>query len=255
MVLRGKYRLAFFEDLGHIVEIHVHQSSEAETDSLAAAAREVGRCLCPDGSTSGEEWNSARARETEALINWAEKNGRLIPLSAVQGRARHSGMEHGVWFDEPSGRWFKLTHSGEFGRFPEIDYTLDKQTQNWCQQVLLRVGTPGEYLERMLLSRDLFGDDVNLEGVAKNGDHACVLISQAHIIGKAPRTSEVTVFMRKAGFLPAPDFAWYKPDTGIGAFDAQVRNFLRAGKEIIPIDLILTPTTGELRDFFLKWVC
>jgi hypothetical protein len=32
----------------------------------------------------------------------------------------------------------------------KIDYTLDKQTQNWCQQVLLRVGTPGEYLERLL---------------------------------------------------------------------------------------------------------
>jgi len=105
----------------------------------------------------------------------------------------------------------------------------------------------------LLLSRDLFGDDVKLENVARDGDDACVLISQGHIVGKAPRTREVTVFMRKAGFLPAPDFASYKPDTGIAAFDAQVRNFLRVGKEIIPIDLILTPTTGELRDYFLKW--
>ena len=142
--------------------MHGDRSSETEADSLESAAREVGRCLRPDGSSSEEELTFARARETEALFNWAKTCGRLIPQSAVQCRPRHSGMEHGVWFDEPSGRWFKLTHAGEFGRFPEIEFTLDKKTQEWSRQVLLRVGTPGEYLQRLLLSRSLFGDDVKV---------------------------------------------------------------------------------------------
>ncbi len=158
-------------------------------------------------------------------------------------------MEHGVWFDESCGKWFKLTHRGEFGRFPELEYTLDKRTQKWCPEVLLRIGTPGEYLERLLLGRSLFGDDVSIEGVIRDGDQARVLISQTHIVGETPKPREMAVFMRRTGFLPAPDFAWYHPISKIAAFDAQARNFLRSGASIIPIDLILTPVEGELRTY------
>jgi hypothetical protein len=51
--------------------------------------------------------------------------------------------------------------------------------------------------------------------------------------------------------FPFPDFAWYNPSSGIAAFDALARNFLRTSdSDILPIDLILTPVEGPLREYF-----
>ncbi len=57
--------------------------------------------------------------------------------------------------------------------------------------------------------------------------------------------------MISSGFLSAPDFTWYNPSSGIAAFDALARNFLRTiDSDILPIDLILTPVEGPLREYF-----
>lgn len=156
-------------------------------------------------------------------------------------------MEHTVWFDEPSQRWFKLTHPGEFGRFPEIDHVLDKRTQKWRPEVLLRLATLGEYLARLRLANELFGDDLRLEGIAGAGAMMRALISQPHLVGEAPAPAEIAAFMEDFGFRATEDFAFYDPHSHLAAFDAQPRNFLETPRGVLPIDLILTPVEGELR--------
>lgn len=153
-------------------------------------------------------------------------------------------MEHTVWFDEECQRWLKLTHPGEFGRFPELHYTLDKQTQAWLTEVLLRVATPGEYLRRQMLSRELFGDDVEIEAVSGAGDTTQVLISQGHLVGQTPTLGQIIDFMDALGFYPGPNFSYYQPERQIGAFDAQPRNFMLTPDGVVPIDIILTPIEG-----------
>jgi hypothetical protein len=231
--------------------LYGNRSSEIEGDSLQAAAGHVGRCLRPNGEASESEWKDAYWGETNVLVSWAESNRLVIPLCNVVGRSRHDGAEHGVWYNEGLGRWFKLTHRGKFGGIPELGYALDKKSQGWRKEFILRQGTPGEYLVRMTLGNQLFGDDVQLEGVVQDNEHARILISQGHIEGKAPNPEEINTFMINSGFLSAPDFAWYNPSSGIAAFDALARNFLRTSdSDILPIDLILTPVEGPLREYF-----
>ena len=230
--------------------MHDYRSQYSQGDTLASAAGEVCRRLRPNGDASEAEWSIAREREIGELVEWAKQCDRIISAAEVEGLPYYrGGMEHEVWHNELDGRWYKLTHSNEFGRFPELTYDLDKISQEWITSVVLRIATPAEYLQRLLLGREVFGDDVMLEGVVIGDNGVSILISQAHIVGKSPKLRELYAFMYKAGFYAVPNFAWYKPSESIAAFDAQIRNFLRAGREIIPIDLIMTRVEGGLEEY------
>lgn len=151
-------------------------------------------------------------------------------------------MEHDIWFDEPAQRWYKVTHPGECGRHPEVEINLDKQTQQWKKEVLLRLATPKEYLERLRLQNVLFGDDLRLEGLSVRAGKFCVVTSQPVVAGRTPSLEEIHAFMTACGFSECADFMFYDGKRRLAAFDAQPKNFRRTrGGQVLPIDLILAP--------------
>lgn len=184
------------------------------------------------------------------MFAWARENGRLTEPSSYLGSVQDAGEEHRVWLDVPSQRYFKATHAGRFG-FSVIalpDGILE-----------LTGGTPLEYCERLLLQNSLFGDSIQLEGIAAEADGTVVLTSQPNIEGDPIAADEMVVFMSKLWFQPLRGLslgrpgalAFYRDLDEIAAFDAHPGNFVKDENGIVlPIDLVLLRATDELQKAF-----
>ncbi len=85
----------------------------------------------------------------------------MLPADAAND-ARPGGREHDVRFDEPTGRWWKFTKLNSAG------YTV-----SWREDgtPYMHNASPLQYLERMLLQNQRFGDDVELLGLCNPQNH------------------------------------------------------------------------------------
>jgi hypothetical protein len=184
------------------------------------------------------------------LLAWARENGRLIETASYLKLLEDQGEEHRVWLDVPSQRYFKTTHAGRFGFIVVAmpDGTLE-----------LTSGTPLEYLERLLLQNALFGDSVQLEGVATEENGTVILTSQPNIEGSPITADDMLTFMSKLWFQPLRGLslgrpgalAFYRDLDEIAAFDAHPGNFVKDESGIVlPIDLVLLRATDELQQAF-----
>jgi hypothetical protein len=138
-------------------------------------------------------------------------------------------------FVEASGRMEKLTYPDLAG------WRIELETMK------LRPATPLEYFERMLLTNELFEDDIRFAGVeylASKPHSTRIRVTQPHLAGEPPDLDDLVDWMSAAGFER-------RADVTIGAYDAMcfrrgefwlfdVRpmNFVDVGDEIFPIDVI-----------------
>jgi hypothetical protein len=144
---------------------------------------------------------------------------------------------------------FKATYAGAFG------FTVVCNAATGSLPQITR-GLPLEYLERLLLQNNLFGDGVFLEGVAIEAGGSVMITSQPTLIGQPVESGEIIEFMRHLWFQPLPGLslgnpgalAFYRDLDEVAAFDAHPANFVKDQNGIIlPIDLILVRADPALQ--------
>lgn len=115
---------------------------------------------------------------------------------------------------------------------------------------------PLEYLERLLLCNQVFGDDLHLDGVALEEGELVILTSQPALIGEPPTCEEIEAFFHRVWFQPLAGLplgnpgalAFYRDLDEVAAFDAHPGNFVKDHSGVIlPIDLILVRADAALQ--------
>jgi len=220
--------------------------SDAESP-LESAARHLRTSPRPAGTSPAREREILRGRQTRDLLAWARENGRLIPPAQYAGLVEGGGEEHRVWLNERQQVYFKATHSGQFGFSVMADPAGVPE--------LVRA-TPLEYLDRLLLQNAVFGDRVDLVGIASEELGAVILTAQPNVTGGVVRAEEILELMRRLWFRPlaglalgnAGALAFYRDLDEVAAFDAHPANFVKDHEGIIlPIDLILVRADPALQ--------
>lgn len=107
---------------------------------------------------------------------------------------------------------------------------------------------PGEYLVRLRLANEFFGDDIRLEGVTRERGELVIFTSQPTVLGEAAPAQDIIEFMaaRRLALLDglaighAGALCFYRDLDQLAAFDAHPANVLKdTSGVILPIDLIL----------------
>jgi hypothetical protein len=159
-----------------------------------------------------------------------------------------------VWLDESRQRYLKTTFPGKFG------FTV---ITNPAQVPDLADGTPLEYLERLLLQNSLFGDLIELEGIAQELGQTVILTSQPHITGMDVSREDIQNFMARQWFKPLNGLqigrpgalAFYRDLDEVAAFDAHPGNFVKDTEgRVLPIDLILLRADDTLQKALARFL-
>ncbi|MEI9892742.1 MAG: hypothetical protein WDN28_02200 [Chthoniobacter sp.] len=125
-------------------------------------------------------------------------------------------------------------------------FTVDAVVAPFGGYLRFRVALPSEYLTRIDVTRELWGDDVRFEGLSPS---AGIVTSQPAIHGDIPDAAGIETFFIGEGFVrvPADKIAndhiahttWFHPAAGVLVSDAKPDNFVRDDEgNIVPIDVI-----------------
>ena len=192
------------------------------------------------------------------------------PALATNPVEHSRGNEHLVEFR--GKRVWK--HSYDNGRNPEVrahfGYILDS-TYNlvgsgaYEGKLILRPATPYEYVQRLELLNQIFGDEIRLEGIHEYNGSIGLTISQPTIRGVEPSQAEIKINMEDRGFRKVPtgvfgsrhisDKTWYEPVSRTHVSDAKPDNFKKDQHgRIVPIDLMVQqlPEGSDLHDILVK---
>ena len=135
-----------------------------------------------------------------------------------------SGQEHFVYLDPSSDRVIKITRNCAYGLS----------------------GYAHEYLNYLLLSNEIFHDDIRVEGVVQINDvdhdelFAAIVISQPFIQGERPTEEEITIWFQKYNYVAVGKHDFTNREEGIHATDAHTGNLIKVESgELVPIDVLL----------------
>jgi hypothetical protein len=192
-----------------------------------------GNGCIPDGELAGYEWR--------ALFRWAEREG--LALSQELKPERVGGREHDVTFLPEERRWRKFTKPDGCGLI--VDFTDGSP--------LLLPATPLQYLKRLRLQNDFWGDDIRFEGIQIQTPGARVITTQPDVKGEAPAMDLLHQHLcgefgfRKLNIAP---MGYYKSHSYLmdrfAMFDVHPANFVQVSAEIIlPIDVIMMEFDGD----------
>lgn len=147
-----------------------------------------------------------------------------------------AGNEHTVIVKPDARRVIKLTHPDRFGKaYPRME-----------GQAIYQEATPLEYLCRLLVCNEAFGDDVQLEQVMIDADGAMrVVTSQPSVFGVHPLEPVLHLYLFEQGFEPLEAVGntpttndWFRDRDRILIFDAHNGNYIQTDEGIIvPIDI------------------
>jgi len=115
---------------------------------------------------------------------------------------------------------------------------------------------PSEYLRRLELQNDLFGDSIRVQGLSRRNRF---VISQPTLKGGEPKELEISQLLEGEGWRRVPihlqdlptilmGSAWWHPQEEIVLLDARKPNFKKTGFGVLPIDLVLTDMSDEMRE-------
>ena len=220
----------------------IHGGVEASALESAASYVAAGARAGSSGNAGGKGFINAFS----ALMDWGIKNALIREESAfefLKTKPDGHGREHEAWFDEPSNRWFKATYPNSFG-LP------------WG-----RTGsaTADEYLVRLNLHNEFFGDDIRLVALVNCGGKLRVLTTQPHAPGAHAAQDEINQWLAQRGFIrlvhECGSAAWYNKVDDLMVADAHEGNLIRTDQgRLVPIDLNIVHPNGELRDWALRSV-
>ncbi len=179
---------------------HGNRPEETSPTALESAAHDLRRILCTDGAQHESSLAQRTAHEARVLRDWAQTRGLILDPARWLAPARKGGAEHLVWRDDGVGRVIKLTLPGECGGTVDAEEVFDEAWDEWVPRPHTRIATPLEYLDRLLLANELFGDDIALLGVLDAGAGMQVVTSQPTILGDPPEPEDIAAFMTALGF-------------------------------------------------------
>ena len=193
------------------------------------------RGLRPDGTYAGiDEWDF-REHQWSLLHEWAQRTGLILPADVLP--AQVGGYEHDVSHVPELGRWLKFTKPSLAGCAVElIGGRLD-----------MFAATPLQYLRRWRFANQLFADDVELIGLAKEDRRWRIVISQRHLKGEAPTWDELHAAMTGVYGLhrlnTVNSLGGYEARAYAGnrfaIFDVRPANCVRTSEgDIVPFDVI-----------------
>ena len=214
---------------------------EAAPSALRDAASHLRASLRADGAADGEDEDFERPeREWASLIQWAEDQGLILPAS-FPAAEKEGGREHLVRFDSSAGLWWKYTHLSTAGK--TVSWDLDGRPY-------MHNALPLQYLERLLLQNQVFGDEVQLRGLWNPSGYDWTLVStQPHVVGEKVSLMELKKAFELVGFecLPwrgigyADSLAFRKE--GFDVWDVHPANALVTSDGLpLPFDTVLTLT-------------
>ena len=214
-------------------------------DLIGAAIRHLGGSLSGNGTAS---WSIPIARQKESLREWAGSVGLLLKANDLPSKSVRGGMEHDLFHDEGTDRYFKVTRQGIFGLSPGMDLAMVSSSQD-ARRFQLWEATPLEYLERLRLHNELVPGINRLEGIiCQANDDLAVVTSQPRFDIHPVSAEEITDWFAAQGFRRVTDSAYYREEDNLGIFDAHDKNVVRAGEILIPFDVIpCHPEGGFLR--------
>ena len=160
-----------------------------------------------------------------------------------------SGQEHEVFKPCDSDLIYRLTLHGTFGVLLRAGMRIDKATQAYLTFLHLTTAPPTEYLRRLTLQNDVFGNVFEFIGIHDGTDGPAIVTSHPYIAGGPATDAEITEFMEALAFRRVPEehvkndtmnaFTWYRAADAILVTDAAPRNFKKTSDgHIIPIDLV-----------------
>ena len=125
---------------------------------------------------------------------------------------------------------------------------------------LLGIGhaVPSEYLRRLQLQNDLFGDDIRVTALTRANRF---VISQPTVRGGEPSENEIRDVLQNNGWKRVPvalqdlpiqlmGSVWWHDEEGLVMLDARKPNFKKTENGVLPIDLILADLSDEMRTMF-----
>lgn len=126
---------------------------------------------------------------------------------------------------------FKVTHPGQAG------LALRAMPGAEGYNVTHAAAVPHEYLMRMIIANEVWGDEVVFEGLI-DGDLPSLVISQPRLEGPHPHPQLINDFLRSQGFERKDTLMWYRDADGLAVSDTKPSNFIETpGGDILPIDL------------------
>jgi hypothetical protein len=197
-------------------------------------------------------WHEVFERQEERLRNEACRLG--LPTEwqpPTEACAMPGGAEHHLWRGK-DGRVYKMTKEDHFGQVP--CYNPDSLT-GWENLA----AAPADYLARLALMNQVFGDDIRLVGL-RCGRTVAIVTSQP--LAKAARAQrphpadgrKIETYMAGRGFVNLGFAAWYHPQQKLMVTDATPDNFIRTRQGLTPVDLMICRAEDELRDVLEKKV-
>lgn len=151
-------------------------------------------------------------------------------------------------------------------RFRGVNVEKHQHSDGWAPvldrsgKLGIRKALPAEYLRRLELQNELFGDAIRIIGLTRADRFAII---QPTLRGGEPGENEIRDVLRNGGWrrvpvqlqdLPAQlmGSAWWHEEEGLVLLDARKPNFKKTEFGTIPIDLILADLTPETREWLLK---
>ena len=192
------------------------------------------RVFGPDAQGTACLQGERLRKEREALIL-----ADILPVVGFPRSVDARGTEHAV-------------------RFRGATVEKHQHTDGWVpiltasRKIGLGRAFPSEYLRRLELQNELFGDRVRLIGLTRGNRFAT---SQPTLRGDEPTENEIRDLLECVGWrrisvslqeLPIQlmGSAWWHPEERLIMLDARKPNFKRTAFGVLPIDLVLGPLTS-----------
>lgn len=226
-------------------EAAAHSRADGE-DLIVAALAYLRGSLSADGGSLGPP---SLARQKKDLREWAGSLGLLLSSTDLPAQVVRGGMEHDIYHDFDTDRYFKVTRDGIFGLSPGIDLALVSSDME-ARRFHLWEASPIEYLERLHLQNELVAGLNRLEGVLDQGEDLAIVTSQPRFDIVPVTLAEIDAWFAAQGFEKVTACGYYRAEDNLGVFDAHAKNLVRFEHDLIPFDVIPCRPAGG----FLKFI-
>ena len=209
-------------------------AKETQRDSTA----KINCVLCPGHGADPAEFTRSSRPPASLFQEWVEANRRVYTSDIVPDEY-HSAGEHLIWYSEDTKAVYKLTHSGRYGFSNSVEL-MDEGEDGTDLRFGVRSATLDEYLLRLYLHNEEFGDDFKIQGLVQHGyGEVSILVSQSFIDGGQPTLQELGELMGHLDYIEVANGVFFHPQHQVLASDVFPRNFIRHEEACVPIDIIM----------------
>jgi hypothetical protein len=216
--------------------------------TLVDAANDFKRVLQPNGTINGQEDYLDRSEQFQILEAESKRLGFLYdglePLA-------EGGREHDLIYDDLSGTVLKFTKPSSAAFV--VDFLNDNPR--------LSNGDPLEYLDRLILHSEVFGDFTNFVGIGGIQNNCRIITRQPRVYGRQARWDEIIKLMvddlgfkklrHNFGIGYEDSYSFVRDDVAV--FDLRPANlFTTDNGDVIAIDSIPVRVTESQREYLLR---